>query len=91
MDLVICIVKICIFLYKKSVLTFKNMFPSLYFCRLFICYVDTHVESHAIKINSVAICSRSKFNLIRLILPRSALLSLPFGNAFWHISQDLQL
>ena len=41
------------------------MFPPLYFC---ICYVDTHVESHAIKINSVAICSRSKFNLTGLIL-----------------------
>ena len=34
--------------------------------RLFICYVDTHVESHAIKINSVAICSTSKFNLTGL-------------------------
>ena len=44
------------------------MFPPLYFCRLFICYVDTHVESHATKINSVAICSRSKFNLTGLMV-----------------------
>ena len=42
------------------------MFPPLYFCRLFTYYVDTHVKSHAIKINSVAIFSRSKFNLTGL-------------------------
>ena len=51
------------FIIKKIVLAFKNTPPPLYFCRLFICYVDTHVESHAIKINSVTICSRAKFNL----------------------------
>ena len=56
------------FFNEKSVLAFKNMFPLLYFCRLIICYVDTHVKSHAIKINSVAICSRSKFNLTGLIV-----------------------
>ena len=42
------------FFIKKSVLAFKYMFPSLYFCKLFICYIDTHVASNAIKINSVA-------------------------------------
>ena len=44
------------------------MFPPLYLCRLFICNVDTHVESHPIKINYVAICSRSKFNLTGLVV-----------------------
>ena len=57
-----------IFIIQVFVLAFKNIFPLLYFCcRLFISYVDTHVESSAIKINSVAICSRSKFNLTGLI------------------------
>ena len=54
------------FVIKKLVLAFKNMTPLLHFCRLFICYVDTDVESHVITINSVAIFSRSKFNLTGL-------------------------
>ena len=54
------------FFIKKSVLAFKNMFPPLFFCRLFICYIDTHVEWYTIKINSAAICSRSKLNLTGL-------------------------
>ena len=65
-DLIIFITQVFFFIIKKSVLAFKNMLPLLYFGRLFICYVDTHVKSHAIKINSVAICSRSKFNLTGL-------------------------
>ena len=52
------------FIIKKSVLAFKNMCPPPII--FFICYVDTHVKSHAIRINFVAICSKSKFNLTGL-------------------------
>ena len=66
LDLIIFVIQINL-VNKKSVLAFKNMFPAIYFCRLFICYVDTHVEMHTIKINPVAICTGSKFNLTGLI------------------------
>ena len=92
-DLLIFIIKI-FFSIKKSVLAFKNMFPPLYLCRLFICHVDTHIESHAIEINYVAICSRSKFNLTGLYAPvqtRAAFRCILFSLFRWMTSAELNI